>query len=129
MELGEPLCSGGSNDFTNARHSNWAATLATAGDPDPHTRESISRGDLAEARRNIRTAAAIREKAADPAAPFWILTAYRAAFLAVNDHLTACRAIRTAEAPAPLSFDDIDPADPAFIVDFDPEAEKATSPW
>lgn len=101
-----------------------AATLATAGDPDPHTRESITRGDLAEARRNIRTAAAIREKAADPAAPFWILTAYRAAFLAVNDHLTACRAIRTAEAPAPLSFDDIDPADPAFIVDFDPEAEK-----
>ena len=52
------------------------------------------------------------------------MDAYRAAFLAVNDHLTACRSIRTTEAPAPLSLDEIDPADPAFIVDFDPEAER-----
>lgn len=101
-----------------------AAVLEAAKDPDPYTRESVSPADLAEARANVRAAAAIREKTADPAAPFWILSAYRAAFLAVNDHLTACRSIRTTEAPAPLSLDDIDPADPAFIVDFDPEAEK-----
>ena len=101
-----------------------AATFATAKDPDPYTRESVSPADLAEARANERAAAAIRAKVADPAAPFWILDAYRAAFLAVNDHLTACRSIRTTEAPAPLSLDEIDPADPAFIVDFDPEAER-----
>ncbi|MBQ8404642.1 MAG: hypothetical protein IJX55_09525, partial [Clostridia bacterium] len=101
-----------------------AATFAAAKDPDPYTRESVSRGDLAEARANVRAAAVIRAKLADPAAPFWILDAYRAAFLSVNDHLTACRSIRTTEAPAPLSLDEIDPADPAILVDFDPEAEK-----
>lgn len=104
-----------------------AAMFAAAKDPDPYTRQSVSRGDLAEARANVRAAAVIRAQLADPAAPFWILDAYRAAFLAVNDHLTACRSIRTAEAPAPLSLDEIDPADPAFIVDFDPEAEKEAS--
>lgn len=101
-----------------------AAMFAAAKDPDPYTRQSVSRGDLAEARANVRAAAVIRAQLADPAAPFWILDAYRAAFLAVNDHLTACRAIRTSERPAPLSLDDIDPAEPAFIVEFDPEAEK-----
>lgn len=101
-----------------------AAMFAAAKDPDPYTRQSVSRGDLAEARANVRAAAVIRAQLADPAAPFWILDAYRAAFLAVNDHLTACRSIRTSERPAPLSLDDIDPADPAFIVDFNPEAEK-----
>ena len=101
-----------------------AATFATAKDPDPYIRENVSLADLAEARANERAAAAIRAKITDPVAPFWILDAYRAAFLAVNDHLTACRSIRTTEAPAPLSLDEIDPADPAFIVDFDPEAEK-----
>lgn len=100
-----------------------AATLATAADPDPITRATITPATLAAARADQRAAAAIRAKLADPAAPFWILDAYRAAYLAVNDHLTACRAIRTATNPAPISLDDIDPSDPSFIVDFDPVAE------
>lgn len=101
-----------------------AATIAAAKDPDPVTRSTATPADIANARAALRAAAVIRERAADPSAPFWILSAYRAAFLAVNDHLTACRAIRTSERPAPLSLDDIDPADPVFIVDFNPEAEK-----
>lgn len=101
-----------------------AAVLTAAKDPDPVTRSTVTPADVANARADIRAAAVIRERAADPAAPFWIIGAYRAAFLSVNDHLTACRAIRTSERPAPLSIDDIDPADPAFIVEFDPEAER-----
>lgn len=46
-----------------------------------------------------RAAAAIRERIADPAAPFWMLTARRAAFLAVNNHYTAARKAAEAERP------------------------------
>lgn len=46
-----------------------------------------------------RAAAAIRERIADPAAPFWILNARRAAFLAVNNHYTAARKAAEAERP------------------------------
>lgn len=100
-----------------------AATYATAADPDPYTREAVTLSDLAAARAKERAAAIIRAKVADPAAPFWVADAYHAAFLGVNDHLTAARAIRTKNTPAPLSLDDLHEAEAATLAAFfDPEA-------
>lgn len=102
-----------------------AATLAAASSPIPYIRLGVSPVAVRAARRDQLIAAAIRERVAAPALPFWIASAYRAAFVAVNDWLTDCRAIRTTESPAPLSLDELDP-DGEIIADRtenDPEAE------
>lgn len=100
-----------------------APIIEAAASLDPFIRGSISPDTLRNARADIRAAKIIREKLASRE-DFWMLEMYRAAYLAVNDHLTLCRSIRTKEAPAPISLEEIDPESPDFIVDFDPEAEK-----
>lgn len=93
---------------------------ATAADADHMTAAADNiadtpRADLADmtARdvREIRRAADLADiiRARLAASPDWICAAYHAAYTAVNDHLTDCRAIRTTEHPAPLSIDEIDP--------------------
>lgn len=100
-----------------------APIIEAAASLDPFIRDSISPDTLRNARADIRAAQIIRDKLASRE-DFWILDMYRAAYLAVNDHLTLCRSIRTKEAPAPISLEELDPESPDFIVDFDPEAEK-----
>lgn len=100
-----------------------APIIEAAASLDPFIRDSISPDTLRNARADIRAAQIIRDKLASRD-DFWVLDMYRAAYLAVNDHLTLCRSIRTKEAPAPISLEELDPENPDFVVDFDPEAEK-----
>lgn len=93
---------------------------ATAADADRMTAAADNIADKPRADLADMTARDLRDirRAADHAdiiharlanAPEWICDAYHAAYIAVNDHLTDCRAIRTADRPAPLSIDEIDP--------------------
>ena len=65
--------------------------------------------DIRNAERGTYYADIIRARLAG--APGWLMDAYHAAYIAVNDHLTDCRSIRNDTRPAPLSLDDMDIAD------------------
>ena len=86
-------------------------------------RDPAARRAAAEAER---VAACIAERAADPAAPFWIEEARRAAFLALNNHYTATRAVKINERPDPAALDVL--TDPAARADLLPIEAAETIP-
>lgn len=65
--------------------------------------------DIRNAGRGTYHADIIRARLAG--SPGWLMDAYHAAYIAVNDHLSDCRSIRNDTRPASLSLDDMDIAD------------------
>lgn len=83
-------------------------------------RKDRNGNEAREAARLLEAAAAIREKEADPAAPFWILSARRVSFRSLNDYYFALRSVRENESPEAVDFDLL--TDPAT----DPESPENT---